>query len=492
MSILERIRSGTDAGPLNLLLWLVVATFVFWGAGMTSGTQTATVATVNGERINAIEFARAFDLSERQMAANRTEPMTQDEREALRERVLQDMIRQRALVQEAQAVGLEVSDAEVAEALLDVPFLLNDEGRFDRRAYEQFLRRQGKTRGDFEAELREQLLVSKLQELMILGASVADPIVRRRWIEDNTKLDLAYVRIRPGAFRQAITPDEATLDTWTAAHEAEIQDRYEADRARLYDQPATVSFTQIRLTAGGQDKGLAELKAEAEALAEQIAGGADMGALAQEHSDDPTAEVGGSRSDVRVDAMDAKLAAALEGLEPGALTAPIVGDNDVRLLRLDARSEAHTIPLEEVSKDIALALYREEEAPVAAAAFADKELLPSWKETGVPPTDVVEAKGLRVDSTGPIPASGTGGGLFRPPEAMLTDARAAAKGDVLPEVYDQGGVLWVGQLVSRDDPDPSVLDEDGAVIREQALLRRRVEFFQAWVDDVVAKADVTY
>jgi len=116
MSILERIRSGSDSTGMQIVLGLVLVSFVGWGFGV-QGDRTATVATVNGDRINGIEFARAYDLAERQMQQGRTEPMTQDEREALREQVLQQLVRQRALVQEASAVGLEVSDAEVADAM---------------------------------------------------------------------------------------------------------------------------------------------------------------------------------------------------------------------------------------------------------------------------------------------------------------------------------------------------------------------------------------
>lgn len=492
MSILERIRSGSDSTGMQIVLGLVLVSFVGWGFGV-QGDRTATVATVNGERINGIEFARAYDLAERRMQEGRTEPMSQDEREALREQVLQQLVRQKALVQEARAVGLEVSDAEVADALLDISFLVNDEGVFDRRAYEQFLRRQGKTRGDFEGELRDQLLVGKLQELAILGASVSKPLIEREWIADNTKIDLSYVRIRPTAFHTSIEPSDADLDAWIAEHEAEIQARYDRDLPRLYDQAERVGVTMIRLTGGEQDMPLADLKAEAEQLKADIEAGADMGQLALERSDDPSAANEGKLADyLDVASLDVRVATALQDLAPGQLSAPVVGDRDVRLYRLDERIEARTTPLEEVQRDIALQLYREQEGPAAAAAFANETLLPAWKEAGAVPSELVSEAGLRVDQTGLIPASGEGGGLFRPPDGMMGAARAAAEGDVLPEVYESAGVLWVGQVTDREDPDPTALEDEADSIRQQGLIKRRVAFFQAWVDDVVARAEVTY
>lgn len=492
MSILDRIRSGTESGPMNWLLWIVVATFVFWGAGMSGGDRAAVVATVNGERINGIDFARAFEMMERQTAAERSEAMTQDEREALRTRVLQDLVRQQALVQEARAMGLAVSDAEVADALLEFSFLINDDGVFDKRAYQQFLRRQGKTRADFEAELRDQLLVQKLQELMILGATVAEPTIERAWFAENTRLNLAYVRIRPSSFQQSLTLEADELARFREDNASLIEERYQRDLSRRYDRPETIDYTVIRLSAGTEDKGLADLKAEIEAMAEDIRGGADMTMLAIDRSSDPSASDGGLVEGVKVSALDPRDAAALQDLQPGDLSEPVVGDNDVRLFRVEARVPAQTTPLEEVADDIALTLYQEQEGPVRAAAFADQELLPAWVEAGEPPEALIEEAGLRVDKTGLIPAAGGQGALFRPPKEMMAAARRAQAGDVLPEVYEDNGVLWVGQLIERQDPDPQRLEDERDQIREQALIRRRVDFFQGWVDDVVARADIVY
>lgn len=491
MSLLERIRAGSDSPWMQGLLFVVALSFVGWGVG-TQGTRTVEVATVNGEAIQGIAFSRAVDIAERQASQGRTEPLTQDDREALRERVLRDLVKQRALVQEAQRVGLVVSDAEIAESLLDLDFLVDGDGRFDKRAYQNFLRRQGYTRGEFERILREQLLIEKLQELAILGASVSAAGVKQSWLEDSTRIDLSYVRLRASMFQDDVTPDDPTLDAWIADHGTDIQARYDRDFARLYDSPERVTVRLLRLTAADGDASLAELKAQAEALIARAEGGEAFEALVTEASDDPSAPRGGLLEDLDVPQLDANVAAALADVAVGQRTAPIVGDRDVRVYQLDARTPARTVPLDEVRRDIALALYREEQAPAVMASFAEKTLLPAWKEAGEAPAEVLATQTLTVDRTGLIAVSGEGAGLFRPPAEMLSAARNAPSGTVLPEVYEAGGVLWVGQVAGREDPDPAEFEADAAQIGEQALLKRRVGFFQAWVDDVVARATVVY
>src|SRR5690606_38271032 len=116
-------------------------------------------------------------------------------------------------------LGLQVSDAEIAEQLLQFPFLLDPNGRFDLRAYQNFLRQQGLTRGAFEERIREDLLIRKLNTLMILGVSVSEPMVERRYVEENTKVDLQYVRILPSRFAAAYEPTSEEVASWLAEHE---------------------------------------------------------------------------------------------------------------------------------------------------------------------------------------------------------------------------------------------------------------------------------
>ena len=73
---------------------------------------------------------------------------------------------------------------------------------------------------------------------------------------------------------------------------------------------------------------------------------------------------------------------------------------------------------------------------------------------------------------------------------MLDDARTAEPGAVLPEVYESEGIYWVGRLSEREDADLEAFEEDHDRFAEIALFTRRQDFFQGWVADVVARADV--
>ena len=77
-----------------------------------------------------------------------------------------------------------------------------------------------------------------------------------------------------------------------------------------------------------------------------------------------------------------------------------------------------------------------------------------------------------------------------PPAEMMRDARVAAVDEVLPEVYESGGLLYVGQLSDLQSADMARYEEEKDLIREKALFERREAFVAGWVDALVAHASV--
>ena len=115
----------------------------------------------------------------------------------------------------------------------------------------------------------------------------------------------------------------------------------------------------------------AEIRAQAEALLQQLRDGADFAKLAQEHSEDTaTAENGGDLGVFPRGQMVAPFDEAVFALEVGALSEPVRTTFGYHLIRLDDKIEAGTKPLEEVKGEIETKL-RQEREKEAALAFVD-------------------------------------------------------------------------------------------------------------------------
>lgn len=487
MSVLEKMRSGTESTWMQVILALVLVSFVGW-YGAPTGDKAGIVARVNGTPLTANDLARAYRNLENQRSAALGRPLTEAEEQQVREDARQQLIQEEVLLQEARALGLEVSKTEIAQSLLSIDLFRNEQGAFDKQIYANTLRRMGFTQADFEAEQHDALLIAKLQRIVMQGASVSEAELRDAFTRAETAVDVAYVRVTPIRFNDDVNLDDAAVNTFATENAADIEAAYQADFARLYNQPERLRLRMIRLAVLQDGVAAADLVARLAAIRKEAEGGADLADLARKWSEHASAADGGDLGDLAATELDADATAALKDVQPGALSSVIVGADQVRLYKVEARTPAREIPLDEVRTDIARKLLRDREAPKLAKAYAEK-LLAAWKETGAPPQDLLDAQELTVESTGLVPVA-RGAGLRGPPEDVMRAAAAAASGAVLPQTYEQNGTLWVAQVKERREPDMNLFETEKATIREHVLLAKRAAFYEGWVQSRVARADV--
>ncbi len=487
MSILERMRGGSESTLMQLLLAAVVVSFVAF-YGNPAGDKGTVVAKVNGHSIPDTEFNRQYRNYERQREAGLGRPLSEAEELTLREEVKQNVIRDEVLRQEAHRLGLEVSDDEVARALLAISAFRNEQGVWDRQIYNNALKRMSFSAADYEVSLRNSLLRDKLRGLVWQAPTITDEALKDAYVEAATSIDVAYVRVTPARFTDEVDVSPEAMKTWIAENADRIKEAYDADFERLYNVPEKARLRMIRLEIREDGVPAEDLQKRIADLQAQIAGGADMAELARRWSEDPSAANGGELDATPVAALDGGVVDAIAKLEVGQVSEVVADPGQIRIFKLEERVPARVIPLEEIQEDVAKRLRREEEAPKLAASWAEK-LLVAWKEAKEAPVDMLSEQSLQVQQTGPMPLAGAQGQMG-PPAELIADAGAAVAGDVLPKVYEAQGTYWVGELDVRQEPDMAQFDTQKADMREQLLVLRRSRFFDGWSDDLVKQAKV--
>ncbi len=482
MSVMENLRSGTDSTFMQVILFLVVVSFVFWYAAP-QGEMATVLATVNGEPILDTEFGPKY----RQAEARQGRALGDDAQAKLREQVKQQMIQEEVILQEAARLGLQVSEREIARQLLNVPYFQED-GKFSQKAYQKFLKGQRLTQSGYEDGIRRELLRNKLQRLIYQGASISEPVLREAYIEQQTQVNLSYVRVRPPVFYDFIEPTQEELDAYLLDHADLIEKRYKQDLSREYDIPTTVHLRVLRLQK--LDDGEDEL-ARIEALRAEAIAGADFDDLVRRYSEDPLADKGGDMGTLPLTDLAPEVRGVMkdeEGndLATGAVSRPVQTANDVRIFKVESTEAGRVIPLDEVRTDIATRLIAEEKAPTVAVDFAT-QMIAKWSETSIPPEADFTAKRLRVDETGPVALAGARG-AFAPPEQMMSWAADAEVGQVMDTPVEKDGVYWIGQLVDRVPADMDLYEDERDQIREQVLNERRFAFYEAWIADAKKRA----
>jgi parvulin-like peptidyl-prolyl isomerase len=129
-----------------------------------TATPKPRAAQVNGEPITMAEFERQMANYEASMSAIGEDPNTPEGQQALteaRKMVLDWMIQQKLLAQDAERRGISVSEAEVDQVIQD---LIADIGE---EAFEERIAEQGLSREMVRAMFKEQLLASEVMQQVI-------------------------------------------------------------------------------------------------------------------------------------------------------------------------------------------------------------------------------------------------------------------------------------------------------------------------------------
>ena len=176
-------------------------------------TEVPLAATVNGQPITMAEFERQMATYEASMNANGEDSASPEGQENLKDAgqtVLNWMIEQALIVQAAADMGVEVTDADV-DAVIDD--LIADIGQ---EAFDERLAREGMTLEEMRAQLKVQLLASRVAEQVVSEVPTKTLHVNARHIVVDTEEEAQRLRkqIEAGADFAALA-QQHSQDTFT-------------------------------------------------------------------------------------------------------------------------------------------------------------------------------------------------------------------------------------------------------------------------------------
>ena len=372
---------------LKWTLFLVIAVFilgfVFWSGSSSDPNRAGQiVARVGNERITAVEFDRQYRAQVeryRQMYQGSFSPELERALDLPRN-VLDSMIERMLRLESARKLDLRVSDDELAQKIVTLPYF-QDNGQFiGREKYEKMLRSNGIVPERFEEELREDLLLEKYSGLVKASVVVPEAELAREFAARNDKATIEYILVPSSRLDSNAQPSEADLQGYLEKH----KDRYRApvqrkvkylliDRARVrskmtpteaelraaYDQrkdtfsvPEQVNASHI-LIAVKESEG-ANADAVAKARAENLAAraklpGADFARLANENTDDPSGKTsGGKLPPFSHGQMVPEFEQAAFSMAPGEIRGPIKTQFGYHIIKVESKTPARTRPFEEV------------------------------------------------------------------------------------------------------------------------------------------------
>ncbi|MCU0227050.1 MAG: peptidylprolyl isomerase [Bryobacterales bacterium] len=378
---LFRSRAKAVRILLGAILTVVAAAMVitlipgFGGAEFGASAQTlAEVAgepiTVNQLRASIAQLARGTD-------------MTQDRISAMMPVAFRNLVQERALLYEANRLGFSVSDDDLVDAIRSIPGLHRNGQFVGADEYRMLLEQNGSTPAQFEADLRRELTRSRLSAMIartvVVGEQEVDDVLKER----NEKVAVQYLYLEPKGLEAQITPTPEEIDVFYSRAENKVRIpeqrdfdiiRFSMERA-LEASPIPMSeikayydanIDQYRLeeqarlrhillsTEGKTDEQKAEIRKQAEALLQQLKGGADFAKLAREKSTDQvSAKEGGDLGWIFRGQTEPPFEAAAFALKPGSLSDVVETTYGFHIIQSEGFEPPRVRPVDTVRDEIA-------------------------------------------------------------------------------------------------------------------------------------------
>ena len=391
------IKKVILGGLLTVICVFMVITLVpgfgstdFFG---TRGPGRGIVATVAGNEITTLEVQRqARDMVRRQFPRGGAQSSML--LPFFAKQAAEELITRNAMIAEADRLGLRATDEDVRDELQHgryaVAFFPN--GTFiGQAAYEERLQQADLTVPRFEGEVKNDILIEKLHNLVAGGAAVTDTEIRNQFEKENSKVKFDYAVLHKDDILKTIRPTDSELNAFyeqrkatyansipekrkisyvlletakiesgTQVSQQELQDYYDRHRDE-YRVPEQVNVRHIlsKVPLPGPDgkvdpQGVDAARKRADDVLKQLKSGSDFAALAKKYSEDTTsAKNGGSLGWIqrgRFPSPDVEKAAF--SLSKSGTSDVINAGYGLDIIHVDDKQDAHVKTLEEVRGQI--------------------------------------------------------------------------------------------------------------------------------------------
>ena len=371
-----------------LLLLLILPSFAFFGieSYMHMGGGEDAIAEVNGRKITQQEWdaAQRQQMERfRQMLGDQFDAKMFDTPEAKQE-ILDNLIAQRVLEDEAQHEKLAVSDEMLQQTIVSFPALRNAEGKFDYERYKNLLAAQGMTPEMYEARLRHDMAVQQVNAAVQATAFVPKAVATRlselgeqeREVQQllfKTADYVPQVKVTDDMLKsfyekssQFDVPEQVkaeyvvlnadALAAQVNVSDADIKAYYEQNAAHFHtgeERRASHILIAVKKDATDAEKAAAKAKAE-KLLATLRAHPEEFAKLAKENSDDPGSAAHGGDLDYFGRGMMVKsFEDAAFKLKQGEISDLVQSEFGYHIIKLTGIKPAATKPLEQVKGEIA-------------------------------------------------------------------------------------------------------------------------------------------
>lgn len=387
------------------------------------------------------------------------------------------------MLQAAEKLKIQVSDEELTQTIRNFS-AFQTAGVFDNQRYLNTLSRTKLSPETFEEQQRELLIIDKLQTFITGNIKVSDIEAQQWYGWNNAEVDLDYVLLEPGQFKN-IEPTADEIRDFFDQHketyktdpeikvrylylkpgnfaakvtvaEEDIRDYYESNPEK-FKNPKTVHARHIliKVDQNAKPEEVESARQRAEDVLKMAKEGRDFAALARQYSEGPTKTKGGDLGTFRREAMVKPFADKAFSMEAAEISDPVRTRFGWHIIKVEKNNPAKTRTLDEAREEIQKTLKAERSRNLA---YDEAEAVYDATFEGQNLVNIAQERDLKILTTE----------LFTqksPPQEIKNAARFASAAFSLPinevsDVQEFGDGYYLMEVV---DKVPSKVPELKAV-----------------------------
>ncbi|MFI5173713.1 MAG: peptidyl-prolyl cis-trans isomerase [Terriglobia bacterium] len=359
----------------------MVVFFIPAPTAISDASSSATIAQVGKTEVSAGDYVATFRRFLK--SSNYPKDIEFLKQVGVPRQLLDQLIIQKLLIEEAKSFGLEASDRELKEKLLTSPLFQQMGGGVNMQVYTRVLQQSGMSVEEFEADVRNQILIDKLRHLITDAIVVTPEEAERYYRNSSEKVTIDYVLFDPAEIEKTAAVDEAALKkyyednkkrfmtteqrrakfilvnmnkirTETRARDEDLRQYYDQNRIRYFANDRTRISQILFITQGKSPEEVEKIRQKALEVLAKARAGADFAQLAKEYSDDAaTKGAGGDQGwvDSNTNFFPEVKQVALS-LGVGAVSDLVNTRFGLQILKATDHQAAHTMSFEEAKEQI--------------------------------------------------------------------------------------------------------------------------------------------
>ena len=402
----------------------MILVFTPLGGGNMNENSSNVLATVGDTRITTEDLRQTIDAQLRNSSLGNDSHIIP----AIAGTMLDEMVLRQAMAMQAKSMGLEVSTQELRSALEKLPWLYPNGKFIGLAAYENIVsQRMGMTTQEFEDEVRQSLLLQKIQAVVSDGVEVTPAEVHEAFEQQGMKAKIQYVVFDPSKFLKTVPITDKDLQDYFKQHAARYQQKeqrqvqyvlitpddvrskvtvsdaemkqYYTDHLSDYRVPDRVKVSHILFkTTGKTPAQVKQLDKTAADVLAKIKAGANFAAMAKKYSEDTSASNGGDIGWITHGQTVKEFEDTAFNMQPGQVSGLVHTIYGIHIIKVLAKQTAHLESFNDV-KDAINATLMKRAMAAAEQAYANKldsQLMADPKQF----TSIAKQAGLEVKQTG--------------------------------------------------------------------------------------------